>query len=214
MRQGKISELLDSYIFDRVYLEHISISEGNKKIGRTPNISLPPIVSCVNCEVCYRKCYAMKAYRLYPDAKRAWDRNLEIASNEPDRFFMEIGMYLDLKKPGWFRWHVSGDILSQDYLYRMCRLARLFRKTKFCAFTKRFDLDFEMVHVPSNFIVTFSMWPGLEKPLLQNGVTRYCWMDNGMEKRIPVNHKDCELDCEGCRFCWSKSKNDLVIKQH
>ena len=37
------------------------ISNGNKKIGKVMNVSLPPILTCHNCKECKYFCYDIKA---------------------------------------------------------------------------------------------------------------------------------------------------------
>jgi len=50
----------------------VKISNGNTKLGRIPNISLPPIKACGKDVPCKSDCYALKAYRQYPATRKAW----------------------------------------------------------------------------------------------------------------------------------------------
>ena len=93
----------------------VKISVGNTKMGKVPSVSLPPIKACGNCGLCKNKCYAKKAYRLYPLVKRAYDSNYELATSNHYQYFEDIKKYLKNKKPKYFRWHVAGDILNQEY---------------------------------------------------------------------------------------------------
>ena len=38
-------------------ISSVKISNGNAKLGKIPNISLPPIKACGNCEECKKDCY-------------------------------------------------------------------------------------------------------------------------------------------------------------
>ena len=191
--------------------EHVCISRGNTKIGKTANVSLPPIVTCVPGVPCTKKCYALKAYRMYPDVRAAWDGNLRILRRARGRFFAEIGSYLGRKAPQYFRWHVAGEIVDQDYYERMKKLARLFPDTKFRVFTKRFSLDFR--GRPRNLSVGLSMWPGMKLP---RKALPKAWMQDGTETRIPRDAIECPKDCSSCRVCWElhELKRDVWFHEH
>ena len=120
----------------------VSISNGNKKMGAIPSVSLPPIISCPNWKFCANKegkclCYAKKLYNLYPSVKTAYDRNLEILRNDRDSYFTQIKASAMTQR--FFRFHVSGDIIDIDYLDRMVKLARELKGTEFLAFTKNYE---------------------------------------------------------------------------
>lgn len=92
----------------------VKISLGNSKIGRIMNINLPPIISCPTGVPCaLDRCYALKAYRRYPNVRLAWDSNLSFYKNNPIEFFNNIKIQLEKKKKiKRFRWHSSGDIVD------------------------------------------------------------------------------------------------------
>ena len=139
--------------------EHVSISNGNRKLGGVMNISMSPRTCCPAGVPCGKKCYALKAIRLYPHTREAWSRNGRIAKHHPDSYFMQIAARVAKDKPLLFRWHVAGDILSTDYLRCMCRIADENPDTHFLAFTKAFDTvnryeDHESL--PGNLVIIFS----------------------------------------------------------
>ena len=190
------------------------ISAENSKLGKLPNISLSPIKSCVNCSHCSKLCYALKAYRMYPPTKKAWDHNLDLAKNHPKEYFQSIQEYVLKKNPKFFRWHVSGDILDQRYLSGMIKIARDNPETTFLAFTKNFSLDYR--RVPQNLSIVFSMWPKMRKPVHKKGVSGFAWMQDGTEKRVPENAVECPGDCEHCGMCFHIAKigGNVVFHKH
>lgn len=183
------------------------ISRGNTKLGAIPNVNLSPIKSCGNCSACAKDCYAMKAYRMYPNVRKAWDSNLEQARTDPATFFYEINGYLCKRKPKYFRWHSSGDILGQDYLDRMVQIARNRPETKFLCFTKMFWLDY--YNLPGNLSILGSMFP----LMAQVWFGRTAWMQDGTEHRVSVNAKKCPGSCAKCKHCWN-SKRDVYFIKH
>ena len=116
----------------------VKISKGNKKIGKVWNISLTPVLSCPSGVPCAKDCYAMKAYKQYPNVRKAWDHNLREFMTDSEAYFDSIIDQLASYKGTTFRWHVAGDIPSQVYYNGMVRVAREYPKIQFLAFTNNF----------------------------------------------------------------------------
>ena len=195
-------------------MKKISISPGNNKMGEVPSVSTPPIKACAKwvTKACGKACYAMKAYRIYKATHAAYDRNLEIATNHREEFFQQVMQYLVKKQPVYFRWHVSGDMLDQDYVDNVVKVARLFPHTKFLAFTKRYEFDY--TKKPDNLSIVFSAWPGVEVPNPNN--YPIAWMQDGTEDRIPEKAFKCNDGCDTCGVCWDLKTldKDVIFNKH
>lgn len=195
---------------------NIKISPGNTKIGKIPNINLPPGRSCRLGVPCLSSgCYALKAYRMYPSTQKAWDQNYYFFINNPDDYFNEIESWLLSKKtqPQYFRWHSSGDIVSQKYLDGMISISNKFNNIKFLAFTKQFDFDFS--NIPQNLFIIMSMWPNFIYPQQYKDIFTFSWMDDGTDKRIPQESVyQCPGSCPTCMKCWTKDFKNIVFKKH
>lgn len=189
----------------------MKISKGNSKLGKIPNISMTPIRSCGNCASCRKDCYALKAYRQYPATRKAWDHNYRQAVNDRATYFAGIKEYLTAKAPKFFRWHVSGDILDQNYLAHMERTAYLFPGTRFLVFTKMHGLNYSKA--PDNLRIRFSMWPGMDCIGSGPGGAMRAWMQDGTETRIPKGAVKCPGNCENCKACFN-SKRDVYFNKH
>jgi hypothetical protein len=195
----------------------VKISDNNSKIGRMPNISLTPIASC-RCNVpCRKDCYALKAYRQYPPTKAAWDNNYNMAKTDLAGFFSGIDQYLaSKKKPAkYFRWHVSGDIISAEYLQGMVALASKHINTRFLAFTKQYEIVNNYTgSLPANLTLIFSAWPGLNFDNPKSLPIAY--MQDGTESRVPENAIECPGNCEMCGMCWQLPQigKDVVFHKH
>ena len=174
------------------------ISPGNKKMGSIPNVSLPPVLSCGNCSGCKRSCYALKAYKQYPLVRKAWRKNWELLRKDRLKYFSMVSAYLSKHKPKFFRWHVAGDIVDQDYLEWMKNFALLlFPGTKFLTFTKM-ALDFS--DLPKNLTIVYSAWPG--QPIVNPHNLPIAFMQDGTETRV-TNALECPGNCENCSMCWA-----------
>ena len=142
----------------------ISVSPGNSKMGYIPSVSLPPIVTCANCCTCAKKCYAAKLCRIYPSVRAAYNRNLDILKNDMAEYFAQVKQAAAMST--YFRYHVSGDIISTDYLLHMVQIAEELPRTMFLAFTKKYDLINEYINgggvIPGNLKIIFSEWPGMD----------------------------------------------------
>jgi hypothetical protein len=197
--------------------EHVSISNGNRKLGGVMNISMSPRTCCPAGVPCGKKCYALKAVRLYPHTREAWRRNARAAKRHPDSCFTQISARVAKAKPRLFRWHVAGDILNADYLRGMCRIAGENPNTHFLAFTKAFDIvnRYEDLHrLPGNLAIIFSAWPRMD---FDNPYGhRVAWMQDGTEIRVPEDAIECPGNCETCGLCYELPKvgRDVAFHKH
>ena len=185
----------------------VKISAGNMKLGKMLNISLPPVQTCPNGIPCAKDCYAMKAYRLYPNVKKAWDANLQALNDSEKAFFATVTKKIaKAKNKEFFRWHQAGDITSQSYLEGMKEVADKFPETQFLAFTKNRDLDYS--DLPANMTVVASQW------------SEYIWGANlpkaimrakGETWETPKNAMVCPGACKDCKYCWNMTDGQAVI---
>ena len=177
----------------------LHISKGNMKLGKIPNISLPPVTTCRPRVPCAKQCYAQKAMRLYPQTRKAWTENLDFLelSGEAE-FFTQVSEWLAQNKPTHFRWHVSGDTPSTLYAVLVYQIAKIFPDVKFMMFTKRWDLLPDQPP-PENLAVILSMWPGLRNPKGFEDFPR-AWLSS--DKRKPNFYFKCPGRCDECYKCW------------
>lgn len=189
----------------------VHISKENMKLGKICSVSTAPIKGCVPGVPCVRECYAMKAYRLRPVVRKAWDENMEFARVDMGGFFDQIGGFLDRNNKKFFRWFVGGDIPNQEFLDLMNVLASDFSQTRFLAFTKNHGLDFSNLN--PNLVIIASMWPNWGN---SNIPLRKAWMQDGSENRVPGNALECTGACDQCNMCWHLPdlNRDVVFHKH
>lgn len=102
----------------------LSFSYGNRKIGRTPNVSTMPGLTCNNCKECINTCYAMRSALQYAICFEAWTKNAALLSKDRDSYFRQIDEKMCRRRTNkFFRWHVAGDIPDYDYFRRMVQIA-------------------------------------------------------------------------------------------
>ena len=119
----------------------VKISLGNSKLGKVPQVNLPPGVSCVRNIPCFNDgCYAKKSYRIYPSTREAWMHKWIFYIESPKEYFREIDRWLLSHTPELFRGHTSGDIHNQYYLDNMVKTCRRNPDTKFLCYTKNFSI--------------------------------------------------------------------------
>jgi len=185
------------------------ISKGNDKLGKIPNISLPPLITCDKLP-CNKKCYALKCYHRSIESRNAWKTNLMHYESDATDYFQEINKYLERKQVDFFRFHVSGDIPDQNYLNGMKYVAKHNPATKFLVFTKKYYLNFSFI--PRNLQVVFSVWPGVKLP--KKPFPR-AYVQDGTETRVN-NAVECAGYCHNCFMCWNLSEigKNVVFKIH
>jgi hypothetical protein len=138
---------------------------------------------------------------------------LDIAKNDLNKYFLDISQQIfhAKKSPKFFRWHVSGDIISQEYLEGMKSIAAAFPGIKFLAFTKIYSLKFGKL--PENLSIVLSAWPGL--PMYNPYNLPVAYMQDGSEKRVK-NALECPGGCDTCGMCWNLKKinKNVVFNKH
>jgi hypothetical protein len=196
----------------------IFISPGNRKLGNIPSISLPPVITCPLKVQCATGCYALAMQKRYPSVKISWQRNLDILNHSLNGFFGQVASYFSVNRPRFFRFHVSGDFMTQEYLNGCINIARENPDTKFLAMTKFYDWDYSKT--PKNFTILFSAWPNRPMPKqLPKGVSGCTWMldANDRDENIPENSFHCQDDCSKCQVCWnidSITSPNVIFRKH
>lgn len=198
-----LKNAMDKYMTMPVESIKLCISNGNRKIGKAMNVSLPPILSCGNCKECKHFCYDIRACLQYKNVIDARIRNYVILLKNRDLYFSTIDKACSRRKANkMFRWHVSGDIIDLDYFCRMVEIARNHPGFIFWTYTKMYHIVNEYCDkygkesIPVNFSVMFSEWKGME---LVNpyhfGEFRALYENES----IPENTYYCPGNCDICK---------------
>ena len=215
------------------------ISTGNTKMGKVHNLSLPPITTCHNSN-CARKCYAMKAFRMFKNTKEAWLNNLRAYREDPYKFFDDVTAYIKKNKVSYFRWHVGGDIPDREYYMGLCLVASRCPETRFMVFTKYTEVV--PLSRPDNLRVVASAWPNtnLDVSLKDHRIELNNWYNivknhapiawmvpgkgdksyatrayNELRKKASRKAKACSGRCDECFLCWDLGKKDgVVFEEH
>jgi len=201
------------YKFNLPKEKQIRISLGNNKLGKIPNISLPPIITCKKNAPCTKTCYASKAWRLYPNTRKSWTQNLTLFTEDHKNFFNQISYYLNVNNPKHFRWQCAGDIVNKTYFTGMIQIAKDYPKTKFLVFTKQYNI-IRKRKIPSNLQIVLSVWPKIQITKIN---LPKAWFQDGTETRYSEkNTIKCPGHCEGCFNCWNLTKlnKDIVFIKH
>lgn len=187
----------------------LKISHGNSKLGKIPNLSLPPITTCESGVPCISKCYAQKFYRMYPNVREAWDSNLHLYDEDPDRFFHDLIVWLTLNKPERFRLHVGGDFPDAVYFFRMCEVFESQPDTQCLVFTKRYNYPLRVA--PPNMRVVVSLWPGLETPEVA-GELPCAFLSTDSRAAGLETYIKCKGGCVECGYaCWNAVSPGLPV---
>lgn len=196
-----------------ISVSNIKMNDGAAVI---PSVSLPPVLTCPNCTQCSKYCYALKMARLRKAVNGTWARNLAIYKADLGRYFREVSFAARNYRN--FRWHVSGDILSDSYLEGMVKVAQECPSTTFLAFTKSFDTVNRYLDagnsLPENLKIVFSGWVGLKMKNPHNLPTSHPIFADGTTS-APDGAKWCGGNCSECAAhssgCWTMGKGDAVI---
>lgn len=200
-------------------MPHVSISNGNIKMGAIPSVSLPSIVTCRQCE-CNQKCYAAKMERLRPSVRKAYANNLALLREEPDTYWREVEAAIMMSR--FFRFHVSGDIPDMSYLVRMVGVASRQPHCQMLCFTKKFELVNELLDsgavLPANLHIIFSGWRRLAMQNPHNLPEAHVRFRDGTTTARP-DALPCSGNCTECAKtddgCWTlKNGDQVVFREH
>jgi hypothetical protein len=191
----------------------ISISKGNSKIGDCPSVSLSPVDTCAPNTPCVRECYACKLARIYPSARAAWERNTRLYRENPADYWSQVHAYLARKNPARFRFHVSGDIPTREYLQTMLAIAREFPRVQFLCYSKRYAwlvAEHKRGAFPANLTIVASAWPNVAIPAAIAARFPVAFMLDGRETRA-ARAFVCPGNCAACNYhCWSLASGASV----
>ena len=142
----------------------VSISKGNGKMGEIPSVSLPAILTCVFCK-CMEKCYGVRCEKLRKEVRNSYIRNLNILNKNPESYWKQVKRAVALSR--FFRFHVSGDIPTYEYLIKMVETAIENPHCDILCFTKRHGWinkyirengDDPRIAIPENLHILMSGW--------------------------------------------------------
>lgn len=193
--------------------QKISISKGNAKMGAIPSVSLPACITCNPSAPCFKQCYAARIERIHKQSKAAYARNLAILKEDAPAYWLQVKAAAMVTK--FFRFHVSGDIPSTDYLKQMIRTAEELPHTKFLAFTKQYKIVNDYINnggvIPQNLKIIFSNW-GAWKCENPHGLPVCEVIFKGEE---PADGwKVCGGNCAACACrgvgCWELKNGDTI----
>ena len=204
--------------------ERIHISSGNTKLGDIKNISLPPVITCHNCKNCMKYCYAIRSYNRFPDTAASWNENYLLYIEDPEKYFNDISKAVKTQR--FFRWHVSGDIIDNDYFIGMIRVANENPKCEFLAFTKAYEIVNNAIDngavIPSNLHLLFSAAPGNDMPnphripechINFQDPTQNTYK-GGAEYEYHCTGNCTECAVNGCGCFFLKTGDVTIINQH
>ena len=219
----KAAALVDKYTAMPAEKIRLTISRGNRKIGRVMNVSTMPGLACGNCVHCLGYCYDIKACVQY--ARTVIDarvRNYVLAMYHRDEFFSRIDAACTRRRTNkFFRWHVAGDILDYDYFCRMIDIARRHPDFTFWTYTKMYHIVNMWIRengpLPENMHVMFSVWDGVPTPNPYHMPVFVCRLKNGNKDmtdaeiyslyKCPGNCDVCKAAGRGC-VAGESSYND------
>lgn len=165
----KYHEKLEERIayYDSIPLDEltVSISKGNMKVGNVPNISLPADKTCLNCKDCQLACYDKKACLQYPNVMNARAKNYSIMKRSIKQYFKQVKDGIKKCKEMFFRFHVGGDISSEEYLDGMVKVTNETLKHHW-TYTKSQDLCNEYIkkhggfweEIAPHLVIMYSRW--------------------------------------------------------
>lgn len=194
----------------------VSISSGNSKLGTIQSISLPAGLTCRNDCECSRKCYAKRIERRRPAVRAAYKNNYELLRSDPDTFWREVEAAIMMSR--FFRYHVSGDIVDDEYFRKMVEIADRNKHCEILCFTKKYEIVNKFIasggKLPDNLHVVFSVWRNLKMANPFHFPEAHVRYRDGTTT-APNDAVECGGNCTECAMtddgCWSLENGESVV---
>lgn len=204
-------------------MENVSISRGNIKMGAIQSVSLPAMVTCSKDAVkhCGKKCYAVRMEKRRATVKDTYTKNFKILTENPEQYWREVEA--SVMTTTVFRWHVSGDIVNEDYLQHMVDIATRNNHCNMVCFTKKYDIVNAWIEkggvIPQNLHLIFSVWRDLECPNPHGMPECHIIYKDGYTTARDGGNWLCSGNCFECykcrRNCFHiKNGEQILIKEH
>lgn len=206
-------EVLDGY-------DKVSISNSNSKMGEVASVSLLPYLSCPGTckDTCGAQCYAANIANRFKTVRRLYALNQALATYRPESYWKQVREAMAGVR--FFRFHVSGDILNEDYFDGMVEACRANPHCEALCFTKRYAFVNGWIarngDLPANLHILYSGWSNLEPVNPYNLPETNVYDD---EHPKADEWLECGGNCFqcGCRGlgCWQARKGDVIaFKMH
>ena len=194
---------------------HVRISKSNTKMGNVASVSLMAYTTChARCKgTCGAKCYAAKLANLRPVVLNSYAINTAIATLYPKDYWKEVNKACGKVK--YFRFHVSGDIMNEDYFKHMVKVAKANPETEILAFTKRYEIVNAYLDsgkkLPKNLHILFSGWTNLV-PLNPHKLPETNVIEKGEmpHEAWKVCGGNCFNCAQGGTGCWNTQPGDTI----
>lgn len=190
----------------------LSISKGNRKIGKIFTVNLLPgdepisnktkgVLTDIKgtcsgcCDGCKNACYALRDSKFHSNTIiPANGKNTLFWRKYPDQYFQQIKNYLSNshRKIKVFRYHSSGEIENYDYLLRMVEVAKEIPSVHFYFYTKRFNLLEKYLKeykaFPDNLVCNVSVWHKNNLDYKLDGLNQFIYDDGDEPELANIPH--------------------------
>ena len=193
---------------------NIITTKNSKLGGQIAQVNMPYGLSCREDAPCFPICYCNHGNMAFKNVRNSHMKKYEMYKANPIGFFAQIDAELTMIPYKYFRWHSSGDIVDEQYLDLMCKLARKHKETHFLCFTKKYELVNEYLNhhrKPKNLVLCLSNWAEWRADNPHNLPTS--WVDFGETEGIPEFAYPCSGNCGECEgiHCWHMRNGDSVV---
>lgn len=181
----------------------LSVSTGNRKIGKCLNLSTMPGLSCGNSTACLDTCYAIRSATYYRTCIKAWSKNLYMVRHHLADTFCQMDAKMSRRKSEkYLRLHVAGELESADELEMFIGLARLHPEYQCWTYTKMYKIvnDYLDAHdLPENCHIMFSAWGVKMAKCISNPHHLPIFLTVLEGEEIPDGWDKCPGRCDECK---------------
>lgn len=227
-RVRRMLDIRDEYLKD-VENTHVKVQKGNTKTGMNCfTVSLIPIADCPG--KCMKKggcgltgCYDIQNVCFQPMVQNDRARNSAIHLADPERYWREIGDWIEVLDIRELRLNVGGDLTDADFYY-VKKLAEDHPGADILFFTKNDDglnKFLDDTDFPANVHYLVSCWPNMVTNNPHNVPESHIIWEDGSTTLPKGVHKKyvsyCGGNCSECSAhntgCWALNRSTTEYRK-
>lgn len=193
-------------------MKRVKFSNGNKKMGAIPSVSLPAVQTCRKGCACAKYCYALRMEKFRKNVHDSYISNYNLYTENREKYWADINAKLFASR--FFRFHVSGDIPDMEYCKDMFRVAEKNSHCQTLVFTKQYEIVNAVVSeqgMPSeNLHILFSAEREIKMENPYNFPTANILFPDGS---TTAENLETAVYCSGnCFDCFCETKGCMGLK--
>lgn len=193
----------------------ICISEGNTKLGKVQNFSLPQGVTCPGKSPWCKNCYVNRYTRRFKVCRKAYERNLKYSQKDSFSDLVIDKIRKETENTN-VRIHPSGDFYSVEYIEHWIKICRELKNYNFWCYTRSWIIPelfskIQKLNEIENVQVFLSTDPTMDLPS-EGFRIAFIEDDERANGIICLHDAGLKKTCNTCGYCFKNKEGNVIFK--